>query len=401
MVSQNLVFKYPWLESAKKVLKDDFPNLVIPLDEMLENNSPLIAGILPRVRSIIQDGLERQETLREYQPGDINNLIMFPVLKMILSALKEKSVIFQVANAFSKYTRLLLNEERTPGGLADAKKFLTLARDIGWIIEIANVQVGNEIFPFRMRFESYIPLSVRMKDPYWKLTNQKLRGGFVYLAGKDLTRLLEEYCKQKILDAGDIHDLDLKEKIRNSPVFGPFIADIEVLVDSSRTQFPFKGDFAHVTQKERLFPPCVKIIYSKILQGMNLTHLERLFFAFFLLNVGYTVEEVLDVFHNSPDFDDKIARYQIEHSAGMKGRGVKYNVHSCDKLKSYRLCYANDPEVGHQWCAGTDPARKPIRNPMSFVRRMAWKLEKDAERQGSQSAGNLPAETAGNPGGGE
>ena len=57
MVSQNLVFKYPWLESAKKVLADDFPNLVIPLDEMLKNNSPLIEAILPRVRSIIQDGL--------------------------------------------------------------------------------------------------------------------------------------------------------------------------------------------------------------------------------------------------------------------------------------------------------------------------------------------------------
>ena len=343
----------------------------------------------------------RQESLSDYDPGDINNLIMFPVLKMILSALNEKSVIFQVANAFSKHMRSLLNEERTGRGQADADKFLTLAHDIGWVIESTAAQFGNEIFPYRMRFESYIPLSVRMKDPYWKLTNQKLLGGFVYLAGKDLTRLLEEYCKQKILDAAEIRDFDLKDKIRNSPVFGQFITDLEALVDASRVQFPFKGDFAHVTQKERLFPPCAQVIYSKILQGINLTHLERLFFAFFLLNVGYTVEEVLEVFHNLPDFDDKIARYQIEHSAGMKGRGVKYNVHSCDKLKSYRLCYANDPEVGHEWCATTDPNRKPIRNPMSFVRRMAWKLEKEGNSQEQQAIANPASETASNSAGGE
>ena len=313
---------------------------------------------------------------------------------MILSALKEKSVINQVANAFSKHTRKLLDEERIKGtGQADADKFLTIARDLGWIIESVDEQFGNEVFPFRVRFESYIPLSVRMKDPFWKLTNQKLQNGFVYLAGKDLTRLFEEYCKQKILEAGELHDPELKERIRRSPVFGPFISEVEQVIDASRAQFPFQSDFAHITQKEMLFPPCIKVIYSKILQGINLTHLERLFFAFFLLNVGYDVEGVLDVFRNSPDFDDKIARYQIEHSAGLKGRGVKYNVHSCAKLQSYRLCYATDPEVGHEWCANTDPNRKPIRNPMSFVRRMAWFIEKNSGNILQKSNGQEATET--------
>jgi DNA primase large subunit len=376
VVDQKLAFKYPWMESARRLL-EEFRLLSFDLEDILEHSSPVVDAILPRVREIIQDGIERQETLRSYYPEDPNNLVLFPILKMVLSALKEKSVIFQVANAFSKHTRGLLNEERTKGGQADTNKFLAIARDLGWVIEVGDEQFGNEVFPFHIRFESYIPLSVKMKDPHWKLTNQKLQKGFVYLAGLDLTRLFEEYCKQKILEVAEIHDPELREKIRKSPVFGSFIAEIDQAVAASRAQFPFQSDFAHITQKEMLFPPCIKVIYSKILQGMNLTHLERLFFAFFLLNVGYDVDGVLDVFRNSPDFDDKIARYQIEHSAGLKGRGVKYNVHSCSKLKSYRLCYATDPEVGHEWCANTDPNRKPINNPMSFVRRMAWLLERN------------------------
>jgi len=390
MVSHNLVFKYPWLESAKKLL-EKYPQLNFSLDDLLQNISPVISAILPRIKSIIEDGLERRESLRDYNSNDPNNLILFPVLKLVLSALKERSIIYQVANAFSKHMKELLDNERMQDGRADAEKLVTIARDIGWVIEPSDERFGNEIFSFRMGFDHYLSLSVKMKDPNWKLTNQKLRKGYVYLAGKDLTRLLEEYCKQKILEAGDFNDPGLKEKIRTSPVFGPFITEVEELTKGQRAAFPMTENYAHITQKELLFPPCVRVIYQKATQGINMVHLERLFFAFFLLNIGYTVEDVLDIYRNSPDFNDKIARYQIEHAAGEKGRGTKYRAHSCDKLKSYQLCYANDPTYGHAWCANTDPEKKKlITSPIGFVRRMAWFLQKQQEEasQGSgQSAG--------------
>lgn len=378
MVSQTLLFKYPWLESAKKLI-EQYPQLNFSIEELLQNKSPVISAVLPRIKSIIDDGLERKEVLREYDSNDINNVIMFPVLKLILSALKDRSIIFQVANAFSKHTKDLLDNERTRDGRADSGKLVTIAQDIGWEVEATEAKYGNELFAFRMRFENYLPLSVKMKDPAWKLTNQKVQGGYVYLAGKDLTRLLEEYCKQKILEAGDINDPHLKEQIRASPVFSPFIAEVEELTKNKRVSFPVMDDYSHITQKDVLFPPCVHVLYNKAKQGINMVHLERLFFAFFLLNIGYSVEDVLDVYRNSPDFDDKIARYQIEHAAGQKGRGTKYRAHSCSKLKSYQLCYANDPTYGHAWCANTDPEKKPITSPMGFVRRMAWYLKKNQQ----------------------
>ena len=395
MVSQTLVFKYPWLESAKKLL-ERYPQLNISLEELLENKSPIIATILPRIKSIIEDGLERKETLRDYDENDIKNVILFPVLKLVLSALNDRSIIYQVANAFSKHTRSLLNDERTKDGRADSEKLVAIARDLGWTIEPSNVRYGNEIFSFQMRVENYLPLSVKMKDPSWKLTNQKLYKGYVYLAGKDLTRLFEEYCKQKILEAADITDLALKQKIRTSPTFSSFIKEVEELSKQKKSTLPVMDDYTHITQKESLFPPCVRVLYNKAIQGVNMVHLERLFFAFFLLNIGYSVEEVLEIYRNAPDFNDKIARYQIEHAAGQKGRGTKYRVHNCAKLKSYQLCYANDPTYGHPWCANANAGKKPITNPLGFVRRMVWSLKNEQSKNTEHSI-SYPVKNVQNP----
>ena len=76
-------------------------------------------------------------------------------------------------------------------------------------------------------------------------------------------------------------------------------------------------------------------ILSKIKDGQNLIHIERLVITFFLHALEYPVEEIINLFSTSPDFDEKIARYQVEHS---KKRG--YLPHSCASLKSLNLCLA-------------------------------------------------------------
>src|SRR4030042_2066991 len=79
----HLLVKYPWLESAKQVLATD-PQLTKSLDLLL-NDPPasLSATILPRLKLIIEDGLMRRETLREYKPRAGNNLLLFPLPKLL------------------------------------------------------------------------------------------------------------------------------------------------------------------------------------------------------------------------------------------------------------------------------------------------------------------------------
>ncbi|MDW8011110.1 MAG: hypothetical protein RMH84_05920, partial [Sulfolobales archaeon] len=35
-----------------------------------------------------------------------------------------------------------------------------------------------------------------------------------------------------------------------------------------------------------------------------------------------------------------IARYQVEHLAGLRGSGKRYRTYSCEKMKSLGLCVA-------------------------------------------------------------
>jgi DNA primase large subunit len=53
---------------------------------------------------------------------------------------------------------------------------------------------------------------------------------------------------------------------------------------------------------------------------------------------GYEVNEIIDVLRVRSDFDEKIARYQVEHIAGQRGSRIKYRPPSCQSMKTHGLC---------------------------------------------------------------
>jgi DNA primase large subunit len=103
-------------------------------------------------------------------------------------------------------------------------------------------------------------------------------------------------------------------------------------------------------------PPCVKHALDVMDKGENLPHSARLMLATYMLAVGKPVDEIVAMFQNAPDFNEKITRYQVEHLAGTKGSRTKYSVPSCEKLRNENLCFAT------QDCAG-------IINPIQFGRK--------------------------------
>ena len=70
----------------------------------------------------------------------------------------------------------------------------------------------------------------------------------------------------------------------------------------------------------------------------DVSHIENFTIASYMVNKGYGIDEVVDVFKDRSDFDEKIARYQVEHIAGLRGSRVKYKPPSCIRMKTYGLC---------------------------------------------------------------
>jgi DNA primase large subunit len=94
-------------------------------------------------------------------------------------------------------------------------------------------------------------------------------------------------------------------------------------------------------------------LLSRQVKGENLSHVERRTLATYLIVTGRSVDELMDMFKTSPDFNERVARYQLEHLAGLRGARKKYLPASCKTMKTYGLCFPD------QWCDN-------IRNPLQY-----------------------------------
>jgi len=140
------------------------------------------------------------------------------------------------------------------------------------------------------------------------------------------------------------------------------------------------------------WPPCMKAIREKLLAGENVSHFANFALASFLVNIGLKPEEILKLYANRPDFNARVARYQVEHIAGLKGSRTKYMTPSCGTMKTNGLCVKNGELCGR------------IKNPLTYYRRALrkkLKLDKDKAEMGAErgeAGGEAVRETGGERG---
>ena len=172
--------------------------------------------------------------------------------------------------------------------------------------------------PFAVDLVDYLKLAVRIKDESWKLVNRRVVKGYVYLSKEELVRLIEEIMKDKFM-----------ERL-------PIRVDVDIGVNVKR-----EYKFESLPIEFECFPECMKKILADLNDGKNVPHTGRFAIASFLINLGCDVDKVVEIFRNAPDFDEDKTRYQVEHIAGMRGKGEKYIAPSCETMKSWGLCIWN------------------------------------------------------------
>ncbi|MEM2374538.1 MAG: DNA primase regulatory subunit PriL, partial [Thermoproteota archaeon] len=79
-----------------------------------------------------------------------------------------------------------------------------------------------------------------------------------------------------------------------------------------------------------------------------------------------TVESVISMYAQRSDFDERLARYQAEHIAGMKGSRTKYTTPSCTTMRTHGLCIEDG-----RLCPG-------IKNPLQYYKRAARKTARSS-----------------------
>ncbi|MCP4760375.1 MAG: hypothetical protein GY870_01255 [archaeon] len=399
-IELKFIYKYPWLEGGREIFESNqSTELEDPIDvvkyfkeffgEFFGKYTDKDKDLKLRINKVFIFALDKREEgiiLTE----DHFNVVFFYLIKTLLAAFNNRVLDNHVANFLSKIYYQKIKDENDRD-LVKFSNYMGLRCFLLTQPKRFDTINGITKFPYWIEFPSYIPTANLLKDNSRALVNQYFEKGRIYLLRDQVIRLLQEKIRMTIIPERIGIMADFLENLKKVDDIAEIITTIEnkiELIKIESRKYKKQGGIDFIDDDEKpiyeLYPPCIKFILNKALEGNNLTHNERLHVAFFYANTNHSVEETVDVFRTVPDFDEKIARYNVEFSRGIDGKGKKYKVFNCGKLQSLQICKADDKKFGDTICIKGvrkkgEPNFQPIKSPHSYI---FWKkVEKNREQR--------------------
>ncbi len=329
--------KFPFTAEASSYIKS---RNIDPVELVRPELMPILERAMERIRQGVFSGKISADLTQE----DVD-ILAYPTALMLISAIGDDRTRRRYALAEAKRAYQLLREE-TP-----AKLLQIATASFGWDAKLVDRDVGDTHFEFALHFKFYVRNSARIHDLRWKLVNRVLSEGYVLLPREDFARLLEEEVQSRVLErTGDLSvalptELDRRvEPLRS--------------ILKARSQHLAADEMPRAIMPSAM-PPCMRNLLSLLQTSKHISHMGRFAMAAFLLNIGTTEQDLLKMFTSFTDFDERIARYQVEHIAGRRGSMRKYTAPNCSTMRTHGLCVNPDEICGS------------IKHPLSYYRRKA------------------------------
>jgi DNA primase large subunit len=322
--------------------------------EPAELARPELRPILDRATERIKQAVFSGRISAELTQEDVD-ILAYPTSLMLISIIGDDRARRRYALAEGKRAYQLLRDE-------PPDKLLQIATGtFGWDAKVVDRDIGGTHYEFAVHFRFYVRNSARIRDLKWKLVNRVLSEGYVLLPREDFARLLEEEVQARVLDKTS--DLDLAAPKELEPYIEPLQSSVK-----ARSLYLAAEEMPRAVMATAM-PPCMKNLLTVLQSSKHISHMGRFAMAAFLLNVGISEEELLKMFTSFSDFDEKIARYQVEHIAGKRGSRRKYTAPNCNTMKTHGLCVNPD-----DLCA-------TISHPLSYYRKKARLLFRKERRR--------------------
>ena len=308
--------KYPFLQEASAYIQES-------KFDFAEFDRPEMIHIINRAVEKLENELKGKiySNLDEYEIEIMTFLVSLLLIKSIgLEEVSKKCSLFE-AMRVERFLSTDLSVERS-----SQKKKLLVQKIFQDLFDI-NIDVDSTSSICKLSVPDYLLRASKMYEQEWKLINRSVKDGYVYLDTDEAVRLIRNELSNLIYT-----------RIKNMKIY-----EVPIIIKSKADELrkKYSGRYVYRNQFKILeYPPCIKHAMEIINKGENLPHSARFMLATYMLAIGKTEEEVIEIFKNSPDYNEKITRYQVEHLAGKKGSHIKYSVPSCDRLRSEDLCFA-------------------------------------------------------------
>jgi len=314
-----------------------------------------------RVREAISAGAIRKPTVMTRGQAEIE-LLSYPFARILVSCINNAHLIrrFALAEAKSAYMTLKERSGSAFGG-GDTDLLYEMAREFELHLELSGMP--HEHAPVRIPFVEYLRYTANLRDKRWKLVNRALEKGQVNLRTSEFLRMLQEAIHARIRK-----DLPFDVPPTVCESVRRYSKELEAELEAWRKKFGEDELETGMRVKDPAsFPPCIKAILSNLREGVNVPHTARFAVTSFLLNVGLTVDEIIELYKSSPDFDEERTRYQVVHISGEMG-STRYTAPSCSTMRTYGNCVDSDDvceKIGH---------------PLSYYK-LRLKLKRKTERK--------------------
>ena len=313
-------------------------NLGINIDELA---NPEYSSILNRAQERIEEAIQDALVSRKLHNYNIE-IPSFPIAVMMVVVLANPYLKKRYALAEAKGVYHQLEE-------GDREKIIEIAKNFGWNIETVEDGANTHIYDFSLYFTIFLKNATAFHDEKWKLVNRVMVKGNVYLTKSEASRLLQEEVQRYIEGKLDAKVDSLPSNIMDR------VEQLKQLFIKKRGKI--RSEEIPKTVVTAAFPPCIRELHNTVKSGHHLSHIGRFALTSFLINIGMTVENVVDLFRSFSDFDERMTRYQVEHIAGEKGGRTKYIPPQCGTLRT------------HGVCIGADDICRRIRHPLAYYRR--------------------------------
>jgi DNA primase large subunit len=298
-------------------------------------------SVLDRAESRIEEAILFRTVSQKSSNDDIE-IPSFPIAVMMVAATGDSLIKSRYALAEAKRVSDILKDERK-------EKVAEIANNFNWKIRPNEGHINITPYDFALHFTDFLRNATDFHDKKWKLVNRLVLNGEVYLTKSEVSRLLEEDVRRYIEGKLDTKVGSLPQNIMDH------VNRLKQLAIEKRGEIRLEEIPKSVVIAA--FPPCIKGVYDTIASGRSTSHIGRFALTSFLINIGMTVENVVNFFRSVSDFDERMTRYQVEHIAGVRGSRTKYIPPRCDTLSTHGICSTKD-----EIC-------RRVRHPLAYYRR--------------------------------
>jgi DNA primase large subunit len=330
--TKNDLTKYPFLKENTEYIK----TLNLKIEDL---TSPEFSTILQRAEERLTEAILYANVTHKIQNSEIE-ISSFPVTIMLALATQNQFIKKRYALAEAKQAFQDLQ-------LEFKERLLAIAHDMGWdLMPNADPKIPYE---YALTFTDYLRNTTHLRDKNWKLVNRLLMKGKVYLTSRETARLLSEEVRRHIEKRLETKDLQK---------FPPKITETAERIKQLAVEKigPTEMEGLPKIIEQNAFPPCINVLYAAFTSGRHLSHIGRFTLTSFLVNIGMPSDDVISLFKNISDFNEKLTRYQVEHIAGDRGSRTRYIPPRCDTLKT------------HSVCTNPDDLCRRISHPLNYYR---------------------------------